>query len=63
MSVRYLVAGIYAGGLSTRDSEATFTGDKGNCLISKSAVSEITETLWEEYEAFTKRDRLISIET
>ena len=53
---RYLVAEMYARGLSTRDIEATFTDEKGNCLISKSAVSEVTETLWEEYEAFTKRD-------
>lgn len=53
---RYLVAEMYARGLSTRDIEATFTDEHGNCLISKSAVSEVTETLWEEYEAFTKRD-------
>lgn len=25
-------------------------------MISKSAVSEVTESLWEEYVAFTKRD-------
>jgi putative transposase len=53
---RYLVAEMYARGLSTRDIEATFTDEQGNCLISKSAVSEVTETLWEEYEAFTRRD-------
>jgi len=53
---RYLVAEMYARGLSTRDIEATFTDEKGNCLISKSAVSEVTESLWEEYVAFTKRD-------
>ncbi len=53
---RYLVTEMYARGLSTRDIEATFTDETGNCLISKSAVSEVTETLWEEYEAFTKRD-------
>lgn len=54
--LRCLVTEMYARGLSTRDIEATFTDEKGNCLISKSAVSEVTETLWEEYEAFTKRD-------
>jgi len=53
---RYLVAEMYARGLSTRDIEATFTDEQGKCLISKSAVSEVTETLWEEYLAFCKRD-------
>ena len=45
-----------ARGLSTRDIEATFTDEQGNCLISKSAVSEVTETLWEDYLAFSERD-------
>ena len=53
---RYLVAEMYARGLSTRNIEAAFTDEKGKCLISKSAVSEVTEILWEEYETFTKRD-------
>ncbi len=54
--MQYLVTEMYARGLSTRDIEATFTDEQGNCLISKSAVSEVTDTLWEEYEAFSKRD-------
>jgi len=53
---RYLVAEMYARGLSTRDIEATFTDEQGNCLISKSAVSEVTETLWKDYLAFSERD-------
>jgi putative transposase len=53
---RYLVAEMYARGLSTRDIEATFTDEQGNCLISKSAVSEVTETLWEDYLAPSERD-------
>jgi len=53
---RYLVAEMNARGLSTRDIEATFTDEQGNCLISKSAVSEVTETLWEDYLAFSERD-------
>jgi len=39
-----------------RDIETTFTDEQGKCLISRSAVSEVTETLWEEYLAFSKRD-------
>jgi transposase-like protein len=54
--LRYLVAEMYARGLSTRDIETTFTDEQGKCLISKSAVSEVTETLWEEYLAFSERD-------
>lgn len=51
-----LATEMYARGLSTRDIEAAFTDATGDCLLSKSAVSDVTETLWEEYEAFQKRD-------
>jgi putative transposase len=44
-----------ARGLSTRDIEDTFTDEKGRRLLSRAAVSEITERLWEDYAAFTKR--------
>lgn len=54
--LQYLVMEMYARGLSTRDIEETFTDEDGCCLISRSAVSEVTDALWEEYEAFTKRD-------
>ena len=47
---------MYARGLSTRDIEATFRGEDGRSLLSRTAVSEITEQLWEEYEAFATRD-------
>jgi transposase-like protein len=47
---------MYARGLSTRDIEAAFTDATGRCLVSRSAVSEMTDTLWEEYEAFCQRD-------
>ncbi len=30
--------------------------ERGDCLLSRSAVSEVTETLWEEYEAFQALD-------
>ena len=47
---------LYARGLSTRDIEDTFTDEKGRRLLSRAAVSEISERLWEDYAAFTKRD-------
>ena len=47
---------LYARGLSTRDIEDTFTDPQGRRLLSRAAVSEITERLWEDYAAFTKRD-------
>ena len=47
---------MYARGLSTRDIEALFADEAGNSLLSRTAVSEITERLWTEYEAFASRD-------
>jgi transposase-like protein len=50
-----LVSEMYAHGLSTRDIEAAFTDATGSCIVSKSAVSEVTERLWTEYQAFRQR--------
>lgn len=47
---------MYARGLSTRDIEAAFADETGRPLLSRTAVSEITERLWAEYEAFASRD-------
>jgi putative transposase len=47
---------MYARGLSTRDIEALFADDDGGSLLSRSVVSEITERLWSEYQAFAGRD-------
>jgi len=47
---------MYARGLSVRDIERTFTDRRGECLLSKSAVSELTERLWADYQAFAGRD-------
>jgi transposase-like protein len=47
---------MYARGLSTRDIEELFATDDGRSLLSRTAVSEITERLWAEYEAFASRD-------
>src|SRR4029078_4316122 len=51
-----LAVELYARGLSTRDIEETFTDETGRRLLSRAAVSEITERLWAGYEAFTTRD-------
>ena len=51
-----LVVEMYARGLSTRDVEDCFRDATGALLISKSAVSEITDQLWEDYQAFRTRD-------
>jgi putative transposase len=54
--LEHLATEMFARGLSTRDIEAAFTDDEGNKLLSKSAVSDITEVLWQQYEAFATRD-------
>jgi putative transposase len=51
-----LAVEMYARGLSVRDIEALFADGSGRSLLSRTAVSEITERLWAEYEAFANRD-------
>jgi transposase-like protein len=51
-----LVTEMYARGLSTRDVEDAFRDSTGELLISRSAVSEITDRLWEQYQEFIARD-------
>jgi len=51
-----LAVEMYARGLSTRDIEDAFRDDKGHVLLSRTAVSEVTEKLWAEYEACGARD-------
>jgi transposase-like protein len=51
-----LVVEMYARGLSTRDIEDALEEATGNRLLSRTAVSQITEVLWDEYEAFAERD-------
>jgi len=51
-----LVTEMYARGLSTRDVEDAFRDATGELLISKSAVSGITDRLWEDYQDFIARD-------
>jgi transposase-like protein len=59
VSLEKLATEMYARGLSTRDIEdllKEISEDGQTPLLSKSSVSRVTETLWQEYEAFTKRD-------
>ena len=51
-----LIIEMYARGLSTRDIEDTLKDKDGNLLISKSGVSQVTESLSEEYDRFCQRD-------
>jgi transposase-like protein len=51
-----LAVEMYARGLSTRDIEAALCDEHGRSLLSRTAVSQVTERLWEEYEAFASRD-------
>jgi transposase-like protein len=51
-----LAVEMYARGLSTRDIEDATRGADGKALLSRSAVSQATEQLWSEYEAFATRD-------
>ncbi len=59
VSLEKLVCEMYARGCSTRDIEdllKTISEDGQTPLLSKSSVSVVTEALWEQFEAFTKRD-------
>lgn len=52
-----LVVQMYARGLSTRDIEEALRDPvTGATLLSKSAVSDLTDRLWDEYVAFCQRD-------
>lgn len=55
-----LAVEMYARGLSTRDIEdllKELSDDPDEqALLSRSAVSRVTEVLWEQFEAFAKRD-------
>jgi transposase-like protein len=55
--LEYLVTQMYSRGLSTRDVEDAFRDpNTGEMLLSRSAVSQITDSLWEDYQAFCQRD-------
>jgi len=50
-----LAVEMFARGLSTRDIEAAFRDASGASVLSRTAVSQVTERLWQEYEAFAGR--------
>jgi transposase-like protein len=55
--LEHLVVEMYTRGLSTRDIEEAFRDPlTGEALLGHAAVSELTASLWEEYQAFCQRD-------
>lgn len=58
-ALRDLAIRAYAGGLSTRDLEALLMTERGKPLLSKAAVSQLSEPAvggWQDYERFCQRD-------
>jgi putative transposase len=58
-ALQKLAVEMYARGLSTRDIEdllKELSDEPDQTLLSRSAVSRVTEVLWEEFDAFAKRD-------
>jgi transposase-like protein len=47
---------MLARGLSVRDIEDAFKDESGRLLLSRTAVSQLGERLWEDYQRFAKRD-------
>jgi transposase-like protein len=47
---------MYARGCSTRDIEELLKDKNGHILLSKSAISQLNQRLWEEYETFCQMD-------
>jgi putative transposase len=54
--LKRLIVEMYAGGMSQRDIEEGLEKALGQFVLSKSTVSELTDTLNQEYEAFRTRD-------
>ena len=51
-----LAVEMLARGLSVRDIEDAFKDESGRLLLSRTAVSEIGDRLWADYQAFAARD-------
>ena len=51
-----MVIEMYVRGLSTRDIEELLRDEDGELLLGRSAVSELSEKLWGEYEEFARAD-------
>ena len=54
--LKKLIVEMYVGGMSQRDIEQGLESAVGHFLLSQSTVSEMAESLAEEYEAFRTRD-------
>jgi putative transposase len=54
--LKRLIVEMYVGGMSQRDIESSLESALGQFVLSKSTVSELTDTLSEEYEAWRIRD-------
>jgi transposase-like protein len=54
--LKRLIVEMYVGGMSQRDIEYGLEKAVGQFVLSKSTVSELSETLIEEYEVFRTRD-------
>jgi len=54
--LKRLIVEMYVGGMSQRDLEASLESAVGQFVLSKSTVSELSESLSQEYEAFRTRD-------
>ena len=54
--LKKLIVEMYVGGMSQRDIEQGLERAVGHFLLSQSTVSELAESLAEEYEAFRTRD-------
>ena len=54
--LKRLIVEMYVGGMSQRDIEYSLESAVGQFVLSKSTVSELTETLSQEYEAWRTRD-------
>jgi putative transposase len=54
--LKRLIVEMYVSGMSQRDIEGSLESALGQFVLSKSTVSEMTDTLREEYEAWRTRD-------
>jgi len=54
--VKTLALEMYVRGLSTRDVEQAFVTEKGESVLSRSAMSRLASRLYDDYLAFSQRD-------
>lgn len=54
--LKTLALEMYVRGLSTRDIEAALVDQNGKAFLSRTAVSQLNERLYEEYKVFSQRD-------